>query len=154
MLASLAHVVARHRWKIIVGWALLTAFGAFAAGQGSSRWYQSFSIPGKSAYETSQRTLKIFGVGVRPPYTVVFHSDGDVTKDDAVRAAILRAQKTQPGSLVSSFFTTRNAMYVSKDGHTTFANIYPAGSPTFDTKIGTDKVVAAAAQGLPQSITV
>ena len=58
MLARLAHVVARHRWQVIGAWIVLTLFGAFAAGQLSKRWYQSFSIPGKPAYEASQRTLQ------------------------------------------------------------------------------------------------
>ena len=72
-LGRLAHVVARHRWWVIAIWIVLTVIGAFSAGKLSKRWYQSFSIPGKSAYETSQKTLKTFGVGVRPPDTVVFH---------------------------------------------------------------------------------
>src|SRR5262249_39524204 len=104
---------------------------------------------------TSQRTLKVFGVGVRPPTTVVFHSDGDVTKDDAVQAAMARAAKANPGSLVSSYFTTNgDPAYVSKDRHTTFLNVYPPGSPNFDTKSGADKTRAAAAKGLPSNITV
>ena len=61
---------------MIAAWIVLTLFGGFAAGQVSKRWYQSFSIPGKSAYEASQRTLKAFGVGVRPPNVVVFHTAG------------------------------------------------------------------------------
>ena len=67
LLARLAHLVARRRWYIIGVWVVLTLFGGFAAGQVSKRWYQSFSIPGKSAYEANQRTLKAFGSGVRPP---------------------------------------------------------------------------------------
>ena len=63
MLARLAHFTARHRRAVIVAWQLLTPFGAFAAAKVSKRWYQSFSVPGKSGYETSQRTLQTFGVG-------------------------------------------------------------------------------------------
>ena len=61
MLARLAHLVTRYRWAVIGVWIVLTLFGAYAAGQVSKRWYQSFSIPGKSAYEANQRTLKTFG---------------------------------------------------------------------------------------------
>ena len=75
MLARLAHVVARHRWKVIAAWIVLTLFGGFAAGHVSKRWYQGFSIPSRSAYETSQRTLKAFGVVVRPPNVVVLHTN-------------------------------------------------------------------------------
>jgi predicted RND superfamily exporter protein len=67
MLARLAHVTARHRKAIIFTWIALTVFGGFAAGQVSERWLQSFSIPGYSAYEASQRTFDRFGTGERPP---------------------------------------------------------------------------------------
>src|SRR5919109_5280793 len=90
-LAALGHFVARHRWAVIAVWVVLTMFGGFAAGKLSKRWYQSFSIPGKSAYEASQRTLKAFGVGVRPPNVVVFHTSGDATKTTAIAAAMKRA---------------------------------------------------------------
>ena len=58
VLARLAHVIARHRWPVIGIWLVLTLFGAFAAGKVSKRWYQSFSIPGYSAYEANQRTIE------------------------------------------------------------------------------------------------
>ena len=80
LLARFAHFIARHRRAVIGIWIVLTLFGGFAAGQLSKRWYQSFSIPGKPAYEASQRTLKAFGVGVRPPDVVVFHTAGDATQ--------------------------------------------------------------------------
>src|SRR3954451_19856531 len=107
LLARLAHLVARHRWAVIGVWVVLTLFGGFAAGQVSKRWYQSFSIPGKSAYEASQRTLERFGVGVRPPNVVVFHTDGDATKSDAIKAAMGRAAAANPGALTSSYFSTQ-----------------------------------------------
>lgn len=45
-MTRLARIVLAHR-KIVVGaWLVLTLFGAFAAGQVSKRWFQSFSIPG------------------------------------------------------------------------------------------------------------
>ncbi len=67
MLAGLAHIVMRHRRLVIGVWIALTLFGVFAGSQVSKRWYQSFSIPGKPAYESNQRTLEKFGTGIRPP---------------------------------------------------------------------------------------
>jgi RND superfamily putative drug exporter len=155
VLARLAHFVMRHRWPIIAVWVVLTLFGGFAAGRVSKRWYQSFSIPGKSAYEANQRTLKAFGVGVRPPTVVVFQSAGDVTKSAPIQAAMKRAAQANPGALVSSYFSTQNNLaYVSKDRHTTFAEIYPAGIAKFDTKSGADHTRAVAAAGLPPGIAV
>ena len=154
MLARLAHTVARHRRAIIVVWVVLTLFGGFAAGQVSKRWYQSFSIPGKSAYEANQRTLKAFGSGVRPPDVVVFHTSGDATKSDAIKEAMQRAAGTMPGARTSSYFSTGSLIYVSRDRHTTFEEVYPLGLAKFDTKSGAERMRTAAAAGLPAGTTV
>ena len=154
MLARLAHTVARHRRAIIVAWVVLTLFGGFAAGQVSKRWYQSFSIPGKSAYEANQRTLKAFGSGVRPPDVVVFRTSGDATKSGAIKQAMQRAAATMPGARTSSYFSTGSLIYVSRDRHTTFEEVYPPGLAKFDTKSGAARMRAAAATGLPPGISV
>jgi RND superfamily putative drug exporter len=153
-LGRLAYFTARHRWAVIGVWIVLTLIGGVAAGKLSSRWYQSFSIPGKPAYEASQRTLKTFGVGVRPPNVVVFHTAGDATKSDAIRQAMKRAAATTPAALTSSYFSTHDEMYVSRDRHTTFLEVYPPGTATFDTTSGAKELRAAAARGLPAGITV
>jgi putative drug exporter of the RND superfamily len=153
-LGRLAHFIVRHRWPVIAVWVVLTLFGGVAAGKLSKRWYQSFSIPGKPAYEASQRTLHAFGVGVRPPNVVVFHTSGDATKSTAIENAMKRAAATMPGALTSSYFSTHNLMYVSRDRHTTFMNVYPPGSPKFDSTSHDSTMRAAAAAGLPSGITV
>jgi RND superfamily putative drug exporter len=154
-LARLGHLTARYRWPVIVVWVVLTLFGGVAAGKLSSRWYQSLAIPGKPAYEASQRTLKAFGVGVRPPNVVVFHSaTADVTKSVAVRAAVARVVKANPGAFTSSYFATGNRMYTSADRHTTFLQVYPAGPDRLDVKSGAAKLRATAAARLPAGTTV
>src|ERR1700746_4084379 len=115
LLARLAHLISRHRRKVIFAWVALTLFGAFAAGQVSKRWYQSFSIPGYSAYETNQRTLKTFGSGEQAALIPVFRSAGDVTKATGIEQAIVKAAAINPGSRFASFFTTGSLAYVSKD---------------------------------------
>src|SRR3954449_1444410 len=153
-LGKLAHLTARHRRKVILAWIVLTLFGAFAASQVSKRWYQSFSIPGKSAYEANQRTLQEFGTGVRPPDVVVFHTAGDATKSAAIEAAMARAAAAVPGSRTSSYFSTHDPMYVSQDRHTTFQELYPPGPSTFSTTSGAEAVRAAAERGLPAGTQV
>jgi RND superfamily putative drug exporter len=154
-LGRLAHLTARYRWPVIIVWLVLTVVGGIAAGKLSTRWYQSTAIPGKPAYETGQRTLKAFGAGVRAPNVVVFHSrSGDVTKSAAVRAAIARVEKANPGALTSSYFSTRSLAYVSRDRHTTFQEVYLPGRAGVDKKSGAVKMRATAANGLPAGITV
>jgi putative drug exporter of the RND superfamily len=154
LLARLGHFVARRRKPVIAVWLVLTVFGGFAAGQVSKRWYQSFSIPGKHGYETTQKTLKAFGVGVRPPNVVVFHTSGDATKSTAIKQAEGRVAKLAHGALTSSYFSTGNRAYVSADGHTTFMEVYPPGPAKFSSKSGAKEMRAAAARGLPAGTTV
>ena len=45
MLVRLAHIIARHRWKVIGAWVVLTLFGGYAAGAVSNRWYATFMSP-------------------------------------------------------------------------------------------------------------
>jgi RND superfamily putative drug exporter len=154
LLARLAHFVVRFRFIVLGVWLALTLFGAYAAGQVSKRWFQSFSIPGASGYETSQRTLRAFGVGVRPPNVVVFRTKGDATKSEAIRAATERVKQANPGALTSSYFSTGSDAFVSSDRHTTFMEVYPPGIAKFDTKSGAKETKRAAASGLPSGIAV
>jgi RND superfamily putative drug exporter len=156
LLARLAHFTARHRFLVMGTWLVLTIFGAYSASQVSKRWFQSFSIPGRAAYETSQRTLKTFGVGVRPPNVVVFHTSGDATKSAAIRAATERvaAAGKHTGALTSSYFSTGSNAFVSGDRHTTFVEVYPPGIAKFDTKSGAKELRALASTGLPAGTTV
>ena len=154
-LASLARFTTRHRWLVIGVWVLLTLFGGYAAGQLSSRWYQSLAVPGQPAYEAGQRTLAAFGAGVRSPNTVVFHSaSADLGSSPQVRAAMSRVSKAAPGALTSSYFSTGDPMYLSQDRHTAFMQVYLPGRAGLDVKSGAPALRAAAADGLPAGISV
>src|SRR2546426_4553830 len=78
----------------------------------------------------------------------------DATKSKAIPAAMARALESSPGARTSSFFSTGSDAYVSKDRHTTFMELYPAGVPTFDTKSGAEAILIAAKAGLPAGIAV
>ena len=155
MLARLAHATTHHRKAIILAWLALTVFGGFAASQVSQRWLQSVSIPGYPAYEATQRALDRFGSGDRSPNVVVFATKGDATKSEAIRASMERALAASPGARGSSFWSTGSSAYVSKDRHTTFMELYPAGAKNDVTaKSGAEKILAAAKTGLPSGVSV
>jgi RND superfamily putative drug exporter len=154
MLTRLAHLTLRHRWLVIGIWLLLTVFGAFAAGQSSSRWLQSTAVPGQPAYEASQRSLHELGFGATPPTVVVFHTSGDATQTSAVEAGMKRAAATIPGAYTSSYYSTGNLMYASADRHTAFLEIYPPGRAGVDVVSHATEIRAAASAGLPAGVTV
>src|SRR5439155_10875558 len=128
----LARLVFRRRKTVLGIWLVLTIFGAFSAQQVSSRWLESFTIPGYSAYEADQRMVKDFGSGAQAPLVAVLvKPDSDVTKVAGAGAAFAKAAAKNPGARYSDFFTTGSTAYVSKDRHTTFAEIHPGGQPGF-----------------------
>src|SRR5439155_26965092 len=100
----LARLVLRRRRAIVFAWLALMLVGAYSASAVSKRWLEQFSIPGFSAYEANQRTLKTFGTGAQAPMTVVFHSSGDITMQRGLAKAISAAANVNRGSRVSSYF--------------------------------------------------
>jgi len=154
VLAAVARLIVRRRWTIVAAWVLLTFLGAFSAGKLSDRWFQSFSIPGFSAYEANQRTLKTFGSGEQPPLVAVFSTpDRDITTLSGIKGAIDAGAAIMPKARVGSWFATHSDGYVSKDRHTMFATIYPPGNATFSTAPPIKKVRAAIQKAAPPGVT-
>jgi putative drug exporter of the RND superfamily len=149
----LGHFVVHHRRAVILGWVGLVIFGVIGAGQVANRWQENFSIPGYSAYEANQRALHSLGTGAQVPLVAVFHSKGDVTRQPQIRKAIAAGQAADRGSRVSSYYTTGNDAYVSADRHTTFAEIYPPGLPSFNVSSAIPRVRAALKHTAPPGVT-
>jgi RND superfamily putative drug exporter len=82
----------------------------------------------------------------------VFHSPGDVTKAAGIERAIAAAANVNQGSRVSSYWSTGSHAYVSKDGHTAFAEIYPPGTPGFTSTTHIKKVRAQLKAATPAGI--
>src|SRR5436305_3169346 len=154
MMERLAHAVIRRR-RIVFGlWLVLSLIGAGLAGGIGDRLSQQFSIPGYSAYEANQRIFKDTHSGKNYTLVPVFHSNGDVTKAPGLQKRIATAAAVNPGSRVSSYFNTGHSpAYVSKDRHTMFAEIYPAGAVSFNGLKTIPKSRAALQQGLPAGVT-
>ncbi|MDP8911453.1 MAG: MMPL family transporter [Actinomycetota bacterium] len=131
-MTRLAHIIVRRRWFVIAAWIVLTAFGAFSAGQLSDRWFQEFSLPGQPAYEANTRAVEALGNGRIPPYVAVLRTDGDITKVDGVDDAFEAAAKATPNARMSSYFTTGDEAYLSEDRRVAFAEIFAAGQLSFE----------------------
>jgi RND superfamily putative drug exporter len=153
MMERLARSVFRRRKTVIGLWLVLTVFGAYSAARVSDRWLEQFSIPGYSAYEANQRTKDNFGSGEQFALVGVITAPGrDVTKIDGVKQAFAQAAAQNPGARYSDFFTTHDPMYVSKDRHTAFVEIFPIGEQGFET-IPTEKPTRATLKRLAPSGT-
>jgi RND superfamily putative drug exporter len=157
MLEHVARFVVKHRMPIVAAWIGLIGFGLYATTQVSNRWLEQFSIPGYSAYEANQHVLRTFGNGAQAPNVAVFHSAGDVTKAAGLGAKLARFEREHPMMRVSSYFNTGSRAYVSRDGHTTFAEFYPPGQEGFsaedDLGLVRDAMSAAAPPGVSVHVT-
>jgi len=147
----LAYYVVHHRRLVIGVWILLTAFGAFSAGQVADRWLEEFGVPGASGYEANQRAVAKLGNGELFPFVIALRADEDVTKVPGVEAAIEKVAAANPGSRVSSFFNTGDDVYVSDDRKVTFANIYAAGEIGIE-PVDLDPTREALAAAVPEGV--
>ena len=152
-MAHIARLVIRHRLLVVGVWIVLAFVGMFSAAKLSNRWFESFSIPGFSAYEANQRTMKTFGTGEQPPLVPVFTTPGrDITKVPGIERAIEQASQAVPASRTGSWFDTHSDMYLSRDRHTMVATIYPPGNSTFSTFPPIDEARAALEQATPAGV--
>jgi putative drug exporter of the RND superfamily len=143
--------MARRRW-VIAAWIVLTFVGVFSASQLSSRWFQSFSIPGYSAYENGQKIVHRFGNGSLNPVVLVAKSDSGPATTPAVGKAFAAAAAKRPGSRVSSWFNTHDPIYLSKDRSVAFLVLYPPGEAQFNLATY-DDVAATLKKTAPPGVT-
>ncbi|MDH4178628.1 MAG: MMPL family transporter, partial [Thermoleophilia bacterium] len=109
-----------------------------------------------SAYEANSRIFDTFGTARNYPVQLVFQVEqGDIREQQVgIERAIDAAVALTPGASTSSFFSTGSDAYVSADGHTMFAELYPAGMPEgFVAVLPFDEVREALAANVPEGVT-
>ena len=94
---KLAHfVIRRRRWIVSRSGSLSLFVGFFTSSQIGKRWFESFSIPGYSAYEANQRTLKTFGSGEQAPLVARLPVEG--RRHDSRRGSRRRSRRPRPST--------------------------------------------------------
>ena len=128
-LARLAHFTTRYRWPVIAAWIVLTLFGGVAAGQALVAVVPEPAVPGQAGLRggASGRSRRSEPACGRRTSSSSTRRASTSRKSPAVRAAMARVAKANPGALTSSYFSTGNPMYVSRDRHTTFLQVYLPG---------------------------
>jgi putative drug exporter of the RND superfamily len=134
-LERLARWVLGHRRVLVGMWVVLAVAGAFAAGHAGKAFKQQFSGPGREGFRANNAIARTYGNGgggsvlvpvVRLPSGVTVGSPG-------VRSELValgrRIDVALPGSRVASFASTGDHAFVSRDGRTTFALVYPRPDP-------------------------
>jgi RND superfamily putative drug exporter len=153
-MASLTRFVLAHKRLVVISWVLLTIAGMAAAGPASEALDQKFSVPNKEGWETNQTINEdYFGTGDSAPLVPVVTLPEDKTVDSpGVRPDLQRIDadlaKALPNSRIASYASTGDDTFVSDDGRTTYALVYPTPSDSaFGDNPDAEKDARAALQG-------
>jgi len=122
-------------------WLVMFVVGGISAGQVSNRLTIDFSLPGQPGYETEKELLATFHNGGSNPPTiaVVTVPEGTTVQEqlgkitpvfDEVHAAL-------PGTRMVDYAMTQDDVFLTDDGRTTYALVYPKPFESF-TDVGPD----------------
>jgi putative drug exporter of the RND superfamily len=135
-LAALTRWVLAHKRTVIISWIALTIAGMAAAGPATDALEPEFSVPDKEGWETNQVIAERYqgtGGDTSPLLPVVTLPEGESIDSPQVQADLERVeaslQEALPGSRVASYASTGDDTFVSEDGRTTYAIVYPQPDP-------------------------
>ena len=154
-MASLTRWVLAHKRIVTAAWVVLTIAGIMAAGPASKALDQKFSVPDKEGWTTSIAIAKQYGNGgdTNPLLPVVALPAGQTASSPAVKADLrridARLHSALPGSRIASYASTGSPAFLSKDGRTAFAMVWPRpdADSTFGDNAKAEKAARAALRG-------
>ena len=155
-MSSLTRWVLAHKRTVVISWIVLTIAGIAAAGPATKALDPEFSVPNKEGWETNVEIAKHYhgtGGDTAPLIPVVTLPKGTSASSPEVRADLAKVDralaKALPNSRLASYASTGDKTFVSKDGRTTFAIVYPQPDPdsAFGENPKAEKAASAALKG-------
>ncbi|MGH2923224.1 MAG: MMPL family transporter, partial [Solirubrobacterales bacterium] len=135
-MSSLTRWVLAHKRTVVIGWIALTIAGIMAAGPASEALDQEFSVPEKEGWETNVAIAEQYngtGGDTAPLVPVVTLPEGESVDSPAVRTDLAkvdeRLREALPQARIASYASTGDRTFVSDDGRTAFALVYPLPDP-------------------------
>jgi RND superfamily putative drug exporter len=157
--SSLTRWVLAHKKIVVISWILLTLAGIAAAGPASRALDQEFSVPKKEGWETNEAIASHYqgtGGDTAPLVPVVTLPQGESVDSPAVKEQLAsvdaRLHKALPGARIASYASTGDRTFVSDDGRTTYALVYPPPDP--DSQFGDNPKAEKTASGALKGATV
>ena len=152
-LPGLATWVMRHRRVVVVAWLALLVAGGAGAGQLSHRLKVDFSLPGQPGYETAKKILRTYGNGAESPPSIlaVTVPDGQSVAGDKrqIASAFDAVRVANPRLRVVDLGSTQDRVFVTGDGRTTYALLFPPLARNFNQKPLSRQAAAVLERSLP-----
>ncbi|HET8528278.1 MAG TPA: MMPL family transporter [Gaiellaceae bacterium] len=160
-MTRLADLALAHRRLVVLGWAALALVGFATLSRSTGALSQRYTLPGYAGYDASQAIEHAFGSGgASQPFVAVVHvPDGVAAHRRELGAALARVGRALPGSRIASYASTGDRDFVSADGRTSFALVYPplsrrTGQPEADALATMRRALAGArVGGAPVALT-
>ena len=135
-MSSLTRWVLAHKRTVVISWIVLTIAGIAASGPASDALEPEFSVPNKEGWETNVAIADRYrgtGGDTAPLVPVVTLPQGQTVDSPRVKADLAnvdaRLERALPQSRLASYASTGDRTFVSDDGRTTFAIVYPQPDP-------------------------
>ncbi len=158
-MSALTRWVLAHKRIVTVFWVALTVVGIASVNSATKALDQKFSVPGKEGWETNVAIAQHFqgkGGDTAPIVPVVTLPEGKTVNSPGVEAQLTRVdrrlERALPGARIASYASTGDRSFVSSDGRTTFAIVYPAPDP--NSAFGENPDAAKAARAVLKSTDV
>jgi RND superfamily putative drug exporter len=149
-MSSLTRWVLAHKRTVVIAWIAFTVAGLAAAGPATDALKAEFSIPDKESWKTNSAIAERYGTtrnGRTPLLPVVVLPEGQTVSSPEVRADLrrldVRLERALPGARIASYASTGDRTFVSNDGRTVFALVYPRPDP--DGQFGENRAAVRAA---------
>ena len=156
---SLTRWVLAHKRTVALTWLVLTIAGIMASGPASEALELEFSVPDKEGWETNVAIAERYqgtGGDAAPLVPVVTLPEGESVDSPAVSADLEvideRLAEALPAARIASYASTGDETFVSDDGTTIFAVIYPQPDP--DSAFGENPAAEEAASAALEGSTV
>jgi len=131
-MASVTRWILRHRLIVAAFWIVVALVGMASSASATKALSQQFAPPaGYEGVDTNTAILHTYGTGgdAAPLVPVIVLPRGATVATPGVRgqlaAAFAAVGAALPGARVISYASTGNRAFVSADGRTTFALVYP-----------------------------
>jgi len=159
MMSSLTRWVLAHKRIVVVSWLVLTLAGIAAAGPATDALDPEFSVPDKEGWETNVAIAERYrgtGGDTAPLVPVVKLPPGQSVNSPTVESDLAkvdaRLERALPNARIASYASTGDRTFVSNDGSTTFAIVYP--QPDADSAFGENPRAERAASAALEGATV
>ena len=135
-MSALTRWVLAHKRIVVVTWIVLTIAGVAASGPASEALEAEFSVPNEEGWETNVDIAQQYGGtggDTSPLVPVVVLPEGESVDSPAVTDDLAALDETLvealPGARIASYASTGDDAFVSDDGTTTYALVYPRPDP-------------------------